>query len=148
MLCIKSYKIFVFFSFFHFMSILGICAKKHLLIFCLTETGGGGRGSNPTFLSHKWQKWANVWHRFFFVFCDTLWDFDPNFHFFFQNKSEFLPIRGNDVTIFSIQRNFSFLNFVWKKNWVKSESLLFTIHHPPPSITIKNSEYQKKADLL
>ena len=48
---------------------LGSCAKKHLLIFCLTETGGG-RGSNPTFLSHKWQKWANVWHIFFFVFCD------------------------------------------------------------------------------
>ena len=26
---------------------LGFCAKKHLLIFCLTETGGGGGGVHP-----------------------------------------------------------------------------------------------------
>ena len=51
---------------------LGFCSKKHLLIFCLTETGGGGRGPTQNFcltIDKNEQKFEDI---FFWIFFENI----------------------------------------------------------------------------
>ena len=121
---------------------LGNCAKKHLLIFCLTETGEGGRGShkNNCLTTYKFEQ------MFESVFCDIFCfkDNSPkpppsNFpqntpprevilmiFFLLSSRSTGLVVKKQGFFPKPLCSPWPFLQFFWKKQG--SHVFFFNVH--------------------